>query len=185
MPDGDLGFLAQGVEDVKTLGVRNIFQVDAAKTGLQQHDGIDDGVRVFGVEHDGDTIYAAQVFVQQGLAFHDGQACFGADISQAQHAGTIADHSNGIPLVGVLVYLLGIFGNGATGSCNPRCVPDGKVIEIAHAALERGFNLAPVEGVQNHCVGRGLLGFGQKLVYIDGLFNRHSVFLYCCRYPSA
>ncbi len=43
-----------------------------------------------------------KVFVEQGFAFHDRQACLRANITQAQDARAITDDGNGVPLVGIV-----------------------------------------------------------------------------------
>ncbi len=137
----------------KHLGCEMILQVDAAKPRLQHQHGVDDRVRVFGVQHDRHAVHPAQVFVQQRLAFHHRQAGFRADIAQPQHARAVADHRHRVPLVGVLVDQLRVGFDSLAGGCHPGCVPDGKVVEIAHGALQRGLHLPPVEWMQQHCIG--------------------------------
>ena len=72
-------------------------------------------------------------------------------------------------LVGVLVDLLGIVLDVEAGRADAGRVPDAEVLEVAHAALERGLDLAPVERVELHGVFHGLVGLGLEL--LDGGFG--------------
>ena len=39
---------------------------------------------------------------------------------------------------------------------------DGKIVNVPHATFQRGFDFAPIEGMQLHCIGRRFFGFGQQ-----------------------
>ncbi len=164
VPDRDLALLAQRVEYAEALGLGDVLEVDAAQAGLRQLDELDELVGVFGVDHEGKAVDAAQVAVEQALALHDRQAGLGADVAHAQHARAVGDHRDGVPLVGVLVGLLGVGLDLEAGLGDARRVPDGEVLKVAHAALERGLDLAAVEGVQLDGVFHGLVGLGLELL---------------------
>jgi hypothetical protein len=171
VPDRDLRFFAQGVENVETFRVGDVFKVDPAEARLEQQHGVDDDVRVFGVEHDRNGVHTTQILVQQGFPLHDGQSGFWADVAETEHARSIAHHDDGVPFVGVLVHQFGIRLDGFAGSSHAGRVPDGKVIETVHCAFQGRFDLAPVEWVQFHGVCRGLFGFCEQFVYIHGVLQ--------------
>ena len=155
----------------KHLGWREVFQVDAAERGLEQQRRADDLIRVLGVQHDGHGIHAAQPLEQQRLALHHRQAGLRADVAQPQDARAVGDHGDGIPLVGVLVDQLGVFLDGPAGRCHAGRVPDGEIIQRADACLRDGLDLAAIEGVQLHRVGRRLLRLGQQFLDIGGFVD--------------
>ena len=178
VPDGNLALGAQRVQDVEALGLRNVFQVHAAQPGLQQLDDFDDLFRVFAVYHQRKAVHAAQVFVEQRLAFHHRHAGFGADVAHAQHARAVGHNRDGVPLVGVLVHLLRVVANVQARLGNAGRVPDGKIVKITHAALERRLDLAFVERVKPERIGHRLSGLGFELLD-GGLMNcfRHTILL--------
>ncbi len=186
MPDRDLRPGPQGIQDPEALGIRDVFQVDPAEAGLDQHDRLDDLVRVLGVEHDRPGVDAAQVLVEQRLALHHRQPGLGPDVAQAEDARAVRDHGDGVPLVGVLVDQVHVLGDRPARGGDARRVPDGEVIEIADGALERDLDLAAVERMQHHRIRGGLLGLGQERlnVYRRNRF-RHRVAPWPTAEPSA
>jgi hypothetical protein len=181
VPDGDFRLFAQGVEDVEAFGLGDVLQVDAAKPGLEHQHRVDDGIRVLGVEHDRHPVHAAQVFVEQGLALHDRQARFGTNVAQPQHARPVADHGNGVPLVGVFVDQFRVSLDGFAGRGHAGRVPDGKIVETVDRAFERGFDLPPIEWMQFHGICRRLLGLGKQLFSIHTCPSFLSPKLFCIR----
>src|SRR5665647_846685 len=166
VPDGDLALLAQCVEDTEALGLRDVFEVHATQARLHELDELDELVGVLGVDHERKTVDAAEVLVEQRLALHDRQAGLGTDVAHAQHAGAVADHGHRVALVGVLVDLLGVVLDVETGLADARRVPDAEVLKVAHAALERGLDLALVERMELHGVIHGLVPL--RLELLDG-----------------
>ncbi len=86
VPDRDLGFFAQSIQDTEAFRLGDILQVHPAQAGLQHQHRVDDHIRVLGIQHDRDAIYSAQVFIQQRLALHHRQTGFGTDVAQPQTA---------------------------------------------------------------------------------------------------
>ena len=164
VPDRDLALLAQRVEDAEALGLGDVFEVHAAEPGLHELDELDELVRVLGVDHERKAVDAAEVLVEQALALHHRQAGLGADVAHAEHARAVGDDGHRVPLVGVLVDLLGVVLDVEAGLGDARRVPDGEVLEVAHAALERGLDLAAVERVELHGVFHGLVRLGLELL---------------------
>ena len=166
VPHGDLALLAQGVEDAEALGLGDVFEVHAAQPGLHELDELDELVRVLRVDHEREAVDAAEVLVEEALALHHRHAGLGADVAHAEHAGAVADHGHGVPLVGVLVDLLGVVLDLEARRRDAGGVPDAEVLEVADAALERGLDLAPVEGMKDLGVLHGLIGLRRE--FLDG-----------------
>ena len=164
VPHGDLALLAQRVEDAEALGLGDVLEVDAAEAGLHELDELDELVRVLGVDHEREAVDAAEVLEEQALALHHRHAGLGADVAHAEHARAVADDGHRVGLVGVLVDLLGILLDVEAGSGDAGRVPDAEVLEVAHAALERGLDLAAVERVELHGVFHGLVRLGLELL---------------------
>ena len=162
MPNRNLSLRPQRIQNAEALRLRKIFEIDSAEAGLDRQYGLDDLVGVFGVEHDGPGIYPAQIFVEQRLAFHHWQACFGSNVAESQHARAIGDDGDGVPLVRVFVNQFGIGGNGFARRRHAGRIPNSKVVKVAHAAAQRGFNLATIKRMQTHRIRRRLLGFRQQ-----------------------
>ena len=148
----------------KHLGWAMSSRFTPPRPGLHQLDELDELVGVFGVDHQGKAVDPAEVLVEQRLALHHRQAGLGADVAHAQHAGAVGDDRHRVPLVGVLVGLLGVGLDLEAGLGDARRVPDGEVLEVAHAALERGLDLAAVEGVELDGVFHGLVRLGLELL---------------------
>ena len=142
VPDRDLAFRAQSVQDVEALGLRDVLEVDAAEGRLEGLDDVDDLVRVLFVEAEREGVHAAQVLVQQPLAFHDGQAGLGADVAQAEDARAVRDDGHEIPFVGVLVSFLRVLMDLLADRRDSGRVPDGEIVEIADPALQHYADLA-------------------------------------------
>ena len=69
---------AQCVEDAEALGLGDVLEVDAAQARLHELDELDELVGVFGVDHQREAVHAAEVLVEERLAFHDRHAGLGA-----------------------------------------------------------------------------------------------------------
>ncbi len=147
VPDGDLAFIPQGIQDSEALGLGDVLQVYATERRLEHLDRLDELIGVLGIQHDRDGIHTAQVLVQQGFALHDRQAGLGANVAQPQHPRPIADDGHGVPLAGVLVYQVGFLDDGPTGRSHPRRVPDGEIVNRSHRTPESSLSLASIEGM--------------------------------------
>ena len=73
----------------------------------------------------------------------------------------------------MFVHELWIRFDRATGCGNARCVPDGKIIEVANAALQGNFHFAFIEGVHQHGIRRWFFGFRQQFLNIERGFFSH------------
>ena len=103
MEDRNLHALAQLALDIKTIGRFDVFEVDAAKGGLERGDDVDQFVRVFLVHLDVKHIDASELFEQHALAFHDRFGSQWTNVAQAQHGGAVGDDGHQIAPAGVLV----------------------------------------------------------------------------------
>ena len=89
--DRDVHDLFQFIFDVIAFRGRNIFEVDAGEVLFQQFDGVDEFLRIFGVQSDRDRINLSESLVQCGFAFHDRHSSSGTDIAHAEDTGAIGN----------------------------------------------------------------------------------------------
>ena len=92
-----------------------------------------------GVDADGEGIHAAELLEQHGLALHDRQTGFRADIAQTQHGGAVGDNGYHVALEGVLIYIVRVFldlaaGLGHTGGVGGGQVVTGGDLHLTHDA---------------------------------------------------
>jgi len=97
-----------------------ILQVDSTKDILYSGNCFHDDRRIFGVDNYGKGIYASKVLEQNGLSFHNRDGSQGTYISQAQDGGSVRYHGHDIALGGVLINVVWILFDLATGFGNAR-----------------------------------------------------------------
>ena len=135
----DVQLPLQGFLDFKALGALDVLQIDAAKGGRNGLAGSNDAGSVVGVDADGEGIHAAELLEQHGLALHDRQTGFRADIAQTQHGGAVGDNGYHVALEGVLIYIVRVFldlaaGLGHTGGVGGGQVVTGGDLHLTHDA---------------------------------------------------
>ena len=83
MPDRNFRFFAECIQNIKTLGMGDVFKVDTSKRRLDPLDGLDDLIRIFCPETDRESVYTAQILIEQRFPLHDGHTRFGTDVSES------------------------------------------------------------------------------------------------------
>jgi hypothetical protein len=81
VPYWDLKAFTCFFQDVKAFGLLNVFQVDAAERRFEQLARTHYFVWILGFKTNREAIDAAEIFEQQGFAFHHGHGSFWADIA--------------------------------------------------------------------------------------------------------
>ena len=69
--DGNVGGLGNAALDFEAFGRLDVFEVDAAKGLGDVHDGVDEFLRILGVDLDVKHVDAGEGLQEQPLAFHD------------------------------------------------------------------------------------------------------------------
>jgi len=170
MPDRYFRLIPQRFEDAKTLGLRDVLQVDSAKTRLQVEDGPNDAVRVLIRQDDRYAVDAAKVLIEQRLALHHGIPRFGADISETENAAAVGNHRHGVPSIAQFVQEILVLLDRAARRGDSRGVPHGEVVHPTdHAARHRlhfpAKMAVPVHGDRRPVVGLlflvGFIGHGE------------------------
>ena len=114
--DRDLHPLAQLLLDVEALGRLDVLEVDAAESGLQRSDHVDQLVCIGFVDLKVEHVDAGKLLEQHGLAFHHRLGGQRADVAEAEHRGTVGNDTNQIA-AGSQVRRFGrIFDNRVAGS---------------------------------------------------------------------
>ena len=139
MEDGNVQFTLQRFFDLKALRAFDVLQIDAAEGRGDGLAGRDDAGGVVGVDADGEGIHAAEFLEQHGLALHDRQTGFGADVAQAQHGGAVGHDGHHVALEGVLVHVVRVLFDLAAGLSDAGGVSRGQVVagpdlDLAHDA---------------------------------------------------
>ena len=91
MEDRDLHALAQGAFDDEAFGRLDVLEVDAAKTGFEAGDDVDQLFRVGLVDLDVEDIDAGELLEQHALAFHYRFGREWTDVAEAEHGRAIGD----------------------------------------------------------------------------------------------
>ena len=119
MENRNLHALAQLALHIEAVRCLDIFEVDAAKGGLQRRDDVHQLVEVvlfvdFNVKH----IDAGELLEQHPLAFHHRLGGQRANVAQAEHSGAVGNDCDQVATAGVLESVVGIFDDLLTGSCH-------------------------------------------------------------------
>ena len=94
---------AQSLLDDEARRGGDIFEVDAAKSWLEQLDCVDEAINVFGLHFDVDAIDISKAFEQHRLTLHHRLRCQCAQIAHAQNRSTVGDNRDQIALGGVII----------------------------------------------------------------------------------
>ncbi|VVO23141.1 hypothetical protein PS691_04344 [Pseudomonas fluorescens] len=126
----NIALLDQSAFDFKALWRLDVFQVDATEGDRDALDGIDEGLRAFGVDFDVEHVDTGEALEQHALTFHDRLGSQWTEVTQAENRGAIGNHCNQIALAGVLVGEFRVAGNfadwfGYTGAVGQRQVASG------------------------------------------------------------
>ena len=148
---GDVQLPLQGLLDLEAFRALDILQIDAAEGGGDGLARRNDAGGVVGVDADGEGVHPAELLEQHGLALHDGQPGFGADVAQTQHGGAVGHDGHHVALEGVLVHVVGVFldlpaGLGHAGSVRGGQVVAGLDLHLAHDAHLAVVALVHFEG---------------------------------------
>ncbi len=120
--DRNIHPLAQLLLDVETLWRFNIFEVDAAKGGLQRGHHVNKFIRIEFVHFDIEHIDTGKFLKEYPLPFHHRLTGQRADIAQPQHRGAVRNNRHQIAARGVFVSRQRIFFDFETGGSNARRV---------------------------------------------------------------
>jgi hypothetical protein len=139
----DLHALAQLAFDIEAVGRLDVFEVDAAKGGLQRGDDVHQLVEVvLLVDLDVEHVDAGELLEQHALAFHHRLARQRADVAQAQHGRAVGDHRHQVAAAGVFEGVVGVFGNFLARRGNTGRVGQRQVVLVDQLLGGRDGNLA-------------------------------------------
>jgi len=151
VPDGDVAFLPQGVEDLVAVRLRDVFEVDGAETRLQHLHELDDLVGivlaglVVAVHAQRHAVDASQVLHQVRLALHHAEAARGRAIAVTEDAGRVRDHGDQVAAVRQVEGEVVVVANGRGNGRDAGRVPHVEPVEAVDARLGHRHHLAAVE----------------------------------------
>ena len=103
MEDRDVEQILQLRLDPKTVGARDILQIDAAEGRADVADDLDEGVGVLGGDLNVEGVEVGEAFEQDRLSLHHRFGGESAEIAQAEDGRSIGDHADEVALGGVVV----------------------------------------------------------------------------------
>ena len=140
--DRDVQLAAQALFDDKTLGRRDVLQIDAAEDRRDLAHGGDDLVRVLAGQADRKGVQVAERLEDHALALHDRLSRRGADVAQAEHRRAVADHRDRVALDGQGPLFGGIVADGQAHAGNAGRVDHAQVVARLDRDAADDFDLA-------------------------------------------
>ena len=138
--DRDVHDLFQFVFDVIAFRGRDIFEVDAGEVLFQQFDGVDEFLRILGVQSDRDRIDLSESLVQCGFAFHDRHSSSCSDIAHAENTGAIGNDGYDIASPGQFQGQVFIVFDREARSGYTRGVYDREVVIAFDSSIQAGLD---------------------------------------------
>ncbi|VVB66967.1 Uncharacterised protein [uncultured archaeon] len=121
----------------------DILQVDAAEDGLNPYHSVHNNGWVLGNDGDGKGINTSEVLEEDGLSLHHWDGGQGSNVAQTQNGRPVRHHGHHVALGGVLVNVICILLNLATGLSHPRRICQAQIPFGAAWNLASNGNLAP------------------------------------------
>ena len=165
---GDVEQFSEPAFNRKAVRRGKILQVDAAEGWGKIFHRHDDLVHVLGGEHDRESIDAAELLEDHGLAFHHRQRSIGTDIAEAQDRGAVGHDGHGIAFHGIAVGMLRMLMDVHADPRHARSVDLGQIVPVAHRQLVPDLDLASFVGEKGAVRDPDDLDAGNGL---DGLYD--------------
>ena len=141
--DGDVELLLQALLDLEAPRSRDVLQVDAAEGRRQVLDGLDDLVRVLGVEADRERVHVGELLEERRLALHDGHRRPRPDVPEPEHGRAVGDDGDGVALDGQVEGPLGVVGYRPADAGDARRVDHREVVAGTDLELGADLDLTP------------------------------------------
>ncbi len=140
--DRDVELVLQAALDLEAAWRGDVLEVDAAEAGRHQPHGLNDLVRVLGIEADRHGVDVAELLEQHRLALHHGHGGSRADVAQAEHGAAVRDHGHRVRLDRELVGLIRIVVDRHAHAPDARRVGHREVVARLDRRLQAGEELA-------------------------------------------
>ena len=128
--------------NLKAAGRADVFQIDAAEAGSDPGDGLDDFLRILGVQADGNRVHSGKFLEQDGLSLHDRHGGVGTDVAEAENRRPVGYHSDGVGLHRVGVGSLFVLCDYLAGLRNARRIGQSQVLSGFYRNLGNGFQFS-------------------------------------------
>ncbi len=158
MPDRNGDPPTRLVEHSKALRLRNVFEMS-----IPPNDGsISSTARTISAAsrarmQSGVASTPPRQLEEEGLAFHDRQACLGTDVAEAEHARAVRNDGDGVAPIGVGEHRFRVGRDRSAGLGDPRSVPNREVSQVANRNLGLGLDLAAIARMhRQRAIGQGV-----------------------------
>ena len=105
----------------------DVLQVDPSKDGLNPNNGVHDDRWILGGDGYGKCINACKILEQNGLSLHNRDGGQGPNVAQTQNGSSVRHHGHQITLGGVLVNVIRVLLDLATGFGHARSVCQAQI----------------------------------------------------------
>ena len=147
VPHRDVRLLPEAIEDAKALRLGDVLEVHPAEGRGEPLHELDDLLRVFRRNGDGERVDASEILEQERLPLHHGQPCLRADVAEAQDARAVRDNRDVVPLVRQLPDLERVRLDLQARLRDAGRIPDRKIVVPANRDLGDDLHLPLVEGM--------------------------------------
>ena len=165
--DRNVELLAQPGLDLEAARGRDVLEVDAAEGGSDELHGLDDLLRVLGVEADGKGIHSGQLLEEHGLALHHRHRRLGADVAEPEHRGAVGDDGHRILLDGEREGALRVFLDRHAHAGHTGRVGHGEIVARPDRHLAAHLDLATEMHEEGAIRDVGDLDAGQTAEAVD------------------
>ncbi len=142
MEHRDVHELAQALLDDEAFRRLDVLEVDAPEGRPEIAHGIDERVRVFGVDFEVDGIDVGEALEEDGLSFHHGLRGERSEIAETQDRGAVRDHRHHVGAGGQIEGAGGIFGDRLHRHRNARRIGEREVPLRRHRLRGHHLELA-------------------------------------------
>ena len=128
--------------DFKTARRADVLQVDASEARCEPGDGLDDFLRILGVQADGNRVHTGEFLEQDSLSLHDRHGCVGTDVAKAQNRRTVGNHSDGVRFHRVGIGGLFVLCDDLAGLRHAGRIGQSQVLSGFYRNLGNGFQFS-------------------------------------------
>ena len=167
----------------------DILQIDSAKTLGNIVHGIDNHLRIFGIDTNRYGVNARKCFEQRALSLHDRHSRRRPYVAQAQNRGSVSNHRYRISLSSIRIRQALVSLDLQAGFRYPRRISDGQLLPVGDGRLGLYRKLSPPFCVFGKCqfpfIHCRFLSFPVLMIYFQSeRLSSHSVPSLICRLTS-
>ena len=138
----DVHLLLQRLFDDEAFRCLDILEVDTAEGRAKEADGVDEGVRIFGIHFQIDGIHVCEPFEENRFALHDRFRAQRAEVSETENRGPVRNHRDEVAFARVVIGCLWVLRDFLAGDRDPRRIGKAEVPLRGHGDGRLHFPLA-------------------------------------------